>query len=514
MHTYETITDLMPTREMDDFSLHETIVDRVSYICKKYRNLVAVVDSTGHHTFSEIDYRSDLVAKYLVEEYGSSIQPISLLLSHSADYIITILGVIKAGRSFANIDRHAPSGTIDYIIENLGSNLLLYDSVNSDNARSIVSRQTSLKALDVCDLPKTTNCQFEKPRIESSNIAYIIYTSGTTGRPKGVVLTHYNVLSLAETFKQYLHIVPEDKALQVCPLWTAASAAEVFPFILNGGSIYPFSLEHDGLSLLPEFIDSNSITVLTFLPQLFRDLMLQLNRSRIFSYVRLIRVSGDRATKYDLDLFNKHFSTKCLLRVAYACSEAPIITHSYYRLGDQVTTNILPAGRNMAGSSISIVNADKVAVGPGVIGRIVIEGRFISDGYWQDKENTDKHFQFDGIRRRFFSSDLGMIDENGVLHHYGRSTAYATIQKKIYFRDIESTLLSLNDIQNVIIQHAYIEGIDILRLYVFLKNDASNVALRERIEALLSDFTCLKEIVFAASRDSLVWKQSRHQSPY
>src|SRR5690606_18312387 len=117
---------------------------------------------------------------------------------------------------------------------------------------------------------------------------------GSTGEPQGVVLTHRNVLAIARNHGRDFRLGIDDRATQLCPLWTAASCSEIFSALLNGCTLYPCAIKEQGVAAFLEVLDEERISTLTAAPPLFRLLFSAVDPGRRFDSVRLIRLGGDR----------------------------------------------------------------------------------------------------------------------------------------------------------------------------------------------------------------------------
>lgn len=142
---------------------------------------VAVVAGGTELTYRELDIRADHLARALIRQGVRPETPVAVMLERSAELVVAILAIIKAGGAYVPLDSRFPSSRIDLILRETGAALVLTEDVLT----ALLRAEPDPSELEVpCD-----------PR----QLAYIMYTSGSTGQPKGVAVTHRDVVGLALT---------------------------------------------------------------------------------------------------------------------------------------------------------------------------------------------------------------------------------------------------------------------------------------------------------------------------
>ncbi|WKX69277.1 non-ribosomal peptide synthetase [Streptomyces sp. XD-27] len=160
---------------------------------------VAVVFDGRHLTYAELDARSDRLARELAQRGIGPERLVGLALPRSADLIVGMLAVLKAGGAYLPIDPKYPSTRLDLILDDARPALILTDTGTAD-----VLPRTGIPCLLLGDVDfDSPGPDLEPAPTRPANAAYVMYTSGSTGTPKGVTITHRDVvngvLRLADT---------------------------------------------------------------------------------------------------------------------------------------------------------------------------------------------------------------------------------------------------------------------------------------------------------------------------
>jgi amino acid adenylation domain-containing protein/non-ribosomal peptide synthase protein (TIGR01720 family) len=159
----------------------------------------ALVSGSTRYSFAELNARANRLARYLVAVGVRPEQIVAVALPRTAEMVVALLAVLKAGAVYLPVDRDLPAERIAYLFEDANPVLVLttHDSAN------VHSGQTRVRLLDAPDAraaisgyAATNLGTAERRPISPAGAAYVIYTSGSTGKPKGVVVSHGNLTNL------------------------------------------------------------------------------------------------------------------------------------------------------------------------------------------------------------------------------------------------------------------------------------------------------------------------------
>ncbi|MEM9814105.1 MAG: AMP-binding protein, partial [Pseudomonadota bacterium] len=247
----------------------------------------------------------------------------------------------------------------------------------------------------------------------------LFYTSGTTGRPKGVMLSHTNMLTNAAGTSAAYGYTPEDTLLLSGPLFHLATGSRVFSAALYG---IPMVIQPKfDVETLMSLIDTHGVTTTTLVPTMFQ-MMLDHPRFAEFDLSSLKKLSYG-GSPMPVGLMER------LLRAfpgvtfgqGYGMTEVSpvmsVLPPADHRPQDGGYPKLSTVGRPMPYCDVRIVAPNRAPVSPGETGEIVVRGPNVMNGYWNRPEETDA-----ALREGFYhTGDAGWMDADGYLHLAGRT---------------------------------------------------------------------------------------------
>jgi fatty-acyl-CoA synthase len=242
----------------------------------------------------------------------------------------------------------------------------------------------------------------------------IVYTSGTMGKPKGVALTHTNLLSTALASADGLELTKDDVVFGVNTLFNVFGLGPGVLGSMAAGATFVLQEDlHPATSL--EIVQQEKVTVYHGVPTAF---ILDLHESNVSSdAVGTLRtgiiagapVAEDLVTRIKQDLVPE-------IRIAYGLTETGS-TVSITRASDPVGKQLATVGRPLEGTEVKILDFDGSQLPLESIGEIAVRGPGVMQGYYRQPGETAQVFTEDGF---FLTGDLGMVDDEGYLHVVGR----------------------------------------------------------------------------------------------
>ncbi|TXS22368.1 amino acid adenylation domain-containing protein, partial [Streptomyces sp. adm13(2018)] len=191
--------------------------------------------------YAELNRRANRLARLLAARGVGPEDRVALLLPRSAEFVVAILAVVKAGAAYVPVDPGYPEARIAHILGDAAPVRVLVDASTAAVAEAagrtplalddpaVTAELATLPGADLSDADRTAP-------LTAAHAAYVIYTSGSTGRPKGVVVTHAGLPGLADTFVRRLDVRPGSRVLQFASTGFDAMVPELCMGLLAGAT--------------------------------------------------------------------------------------------------------------------------------------------------------------------------------------------------------------------------------------------------------------------------------------
>ena len=404
---------------VDPETLPRRIHDPVEYWATRTPNAPALVDGrAGTLTYAELREAVAATAAILAEAGVRGGDRVLIVNENSAATVAALFATSRLDAWAVPVNARLAPVEIDRIRQHAGPRAILFTHVVSQEATAHAARYGAAEALAagagpiriVGGLPSEP-----EPVAASgaSQVAAVIYTSGTTGDPKGVMLTHSNLLFTATASGRLRRIVSEDFVIQLVPISHVFGLASVLLCAISAGARILLVPRFDPGQLANAL--ASGITVLEGVPALYAKLLEHLEttgRSLAAPGLRYISAGGSPLDidwkrsierRFGLPLNNGYGLTECSSNVAITRVDAP-------RDDDSI-------GLPLPGVALRFVGPDGVDVADGQIGESWIKGPNVMRGYYRDETATRSTLSGDGW---FRTGDLGRRGTDGYLFIVGR----------------------------------------------------------------------------------------------
>lgn len=391
-----------------------SVADLVMNIARSSPEAMAI--SAGGHsmTFGELAARSMRMANYLIAHGVGPEAPVALCLERSFDFIVSALGALAAGAAYLPLDPTWPAARLRTILDDAQVPLVI--------SRGALVARARANGADTIDLDTAAHeierCDFlaEPVAITRDKLAYIIYTSGSTGEPKGVEVTHGNLLNLIFWHRDAFGITAGDRASHLAGLGFDAAVWEIWPHLTAGATLVLVDEQaRTSAELLSEWLVKEGITV-AFVPTILAEPMLAQHWPSTIP-LRYLLTGGEALHRHPLPglpftVVNNYGPTECTV---------------------VATSGVLPAsgatelppciGRPIANTQIRILDSNQRPVAPGQVGEIYIAGTSVARGYRNQPQATAERFLPDSLNhgwRMYRTGDLGCFLPDGQIGFRGR----------------------------------------------------------------------------------------------
>jgi acyl-coenzyme A synthetase/AMP-(fatty) acid ligase/acyl carrier protein len=225
---------------------------------------------------------------------------------------------------------------------------------------------------------------------------------------------------------------------------------------LNGATLYPLDVKSEGLTGLLNLLIEDEITVYHSVTTLFRYLANTLTGVEKFPKLRLIILGGEPVLRREVTLYEKYFSSDCLLSTGLGSTETGTARVFLIDKKTEVNSNMMPPlGYEVEDKDILLLDDAGAEVDLGDIGEIAVKSRYLALGYWQNPTLTQAAFVPEpagGSERIYRTGDLGRLLPDGCLVHLGRKDFQVKIRGyRIELAEIEMALIDTGTLKEAIV---------------------------------------------------------------
>ena len=400
-------------------------------------------------TYDELNQTSNRLARTLPGLNEGQPMPVALLIEQGITLIVSILAVLKAGLSYAPLDRRQPKALLKKTLEDLQPCAIFADGRSLDIAKELAHGSCPVMNAETVE-SNLSGDNLDLP-VSPDAAAYVFYTSGSTGEPKGVIDRHRNVLHNVMRYTNSLGFSPEDRMSLVQHSSFSGTVSTLFGALLNGAAVFPFDLDQDGLAAIATWAQRERITIFHSVPSIFRQLA---TAWEPYPELRLIRLEGDKATTRDIETFQKTFAEGCLLVNGLGATECGLVRQYFIDKCIKLTGKVVPVGSPVEDMTVRVVDESGNDVPAGNIGEIVVRSPYLALGYWRKPELTAAKFEQDGSGAcTYRTGDLGAMSQDGCLEHLGRKDFQTKISgNNVDMADVEHVILEAESVAEALVQ--------------------------------------------------------------
>ena len=467
-----------------------TFYDRFVHCAERWPDHVALEiqrqDRLESCTYSELRRMAESVGRWITDNGFAPGERLAIFADNHPRWVATYLGIIAAGAIAVPLDTALHADQLATLLKDCGASLLFCnrrharlaaEGVAETRARLVLTDSELAGEFGQLNYLSTLTSMFEggpaafRPApSRPDHIASLLYTSGTTADPKGVMLTHGNLLAEVEAVFSWVDIGPNDALLGVLPMFhvLALMANLMLPLVKGARVCY---LETLNTTQLLRALQAREITALAVVPQFFyliydriveetgkRGAIAQSLLRLLMGINRGLRKRGINAGRFFFGRVHGIFGKRMRYLVTGGSRFDPQVARAFYAMGIDVlqayglteTTaavfanspgdNVIGSvGKAMKGVEAKIVQSEASEDASPPTGEVAIRGGVVMKGYWNRPDATAAALR-DGW---FFTGDLGYFDRDGNLFLTGRKKEIIVLSngKNIYPEEVESHYL-------------------------------------------------------------------------
>jgi acyl-CoA synthetase (AMP-forming)/AMP-acid ligase II len=422
-------------------SLPERISDIIQPWAENSPERLALVESSGTWTYRQLATAVTDAERWLTDAGVRPGDRVMVVCENCRAFVAVLLALANLDAWPALVNARLSAREVDEIREHCGARRAIYTTSVSPHAREHAKRHGaaiqepgSLGPIGIGPLNEKTEPEPLDPEV-AHRLAALIYTSGTTGLPKGVMLTHRNLLFVAAVSAKIRSLSPDDRLYGVLPMSHAVGLSVVLLGSLLSGSTLYLAWRFDPVAALATF-EKERLTVVLGAPGMFSLLAEYAKMKGLTSVkppaLRIISSSGaplqpvlkaQVESLFGMTLYNGYGVTECSPNISQAV------------VGERRTDTSV--GKVLPGVEVQLAGSDQQRVAEGEVGELWVRGPNVMKGYYRAPEETAAAINPEGW---FNTRDLARL-ENGYLFIVGRSKELIIrFGENVYPAEVEAVL--------------------------------------------------------------------------
>jgi long-chain acyl-CoA synthetase len=448
----------------------------------------AVITLSGSHSYGELRRAVSAIAAWLIAAGSERGDRVVLLADNSFFWIAAYLGTIRAGCVAVPLATGTSPSDLQYVVQSTQPRWLFvqqkYRGAFPSSGRTVISDIPSGGATDCIafeDLLAHSSFAGPFPVLDpSKDLAALMFTSGSTGHPRGVMVSHRNIVSNTASILQYMGLTDSDRVMAILPFYYCFGTSLLHTHLRAGATVV-IDLRFMFPDKVLRRMQEAECTGFAGVPSHFQLLLRNSSLNKMtFPHWRWVQQAGGHLAPFFIQqlrdaipgvrMFVMYGQTEATARLAYLPPE----------LLDRKLGSV---GKGIPGVNLRIVDESGGRVPRGDIGEIVAEGDNITLGYWGEPEATACTYR-DG---RLYTGDLARMDEDGFIYIVDRAGDFLKCAgNRVACKRVEDALLEFDELVEVAVVPIPDDNLgEAVKAYVVPRNGEFDIA--ERLLRFCSD---------------------------
>ncbi len=487
----------------------------------RFGEKTAVRVGDARYSYRDIDQMATRLALAMQKRGVRRHDRVGLFLPNGIDMVVGIFAALRCGAAFMPINPQTKAAKLRYMLTDSTPRCVVVQgelSATWSEATAGLSEPSSILVAGgspaaAPDGPKDARVESLSAAVETAgggltdpglidlDLASIIYTSGSTGDPKGVMLSHRNMVSACNSISEYLGLREDDVIMCALPLSFDYGLYQILMAFKMGATVFLEPSFSFPVKIL-EVMQKERITVFPGVPTMFAMLMgLDILTRFDLSAVRMFTNTAAALSAKQIEDLRKTFPQARLFSM-YGLTECKRVT---YLPPDQLDKRPTSVGRGMPNEEVYLIDEDGRRLPNGSIGQLVVRGSNVMVGYWNKPEETERRIkpgQYPG-ERVLHTGDLFRTDEEGYLFFVGRTDDIIKSRgEKVSPREVENAIHDLVGVSQVAVIGVPDPMLgEAIKAYIVLK-DGVTYSEREIVKhclARLENFMAPKHVEFVTT---------------
>jgi amino acid adenylation domain-containing protein len=490
---------------------------------------VALVVKGVRATYSEIDRRATALAHALMDSGVERGDRVIIFGDNTTETVISFWGVLKANAIVSVINPLTKHDKLTYYLNDCRAKVLITDMHLASVFNESVPHAEHLKKVivsgpyDAAKLPAVKNAESWDSALQRGealaasgahgaylkggpparrcidiDLASIIYTSGSTGDPKGVMLTHRNMLTAGTSISTYLEMVESDVVLGILPLAFDYGLYQMIMTFRVGGRLVlerSFAFPAQVLKVMAD----EKVTGFPGVPTIYAVLAEMKNLSSFdLSSINYVTNTAAALPVKHITMLRELFP-KARVYSMYGLTECKRCTYLPPKDIDRKPTSV---GIAIPDTELWIVDENGQKVGPNTVGQLVIRGATVMKGYWEKPEATAEKLKPGPVpgEQVLWTGDFCRLDEEGYLYFVGRMDDIIKSRgEKVAPKEVETAIMNIKGVKEAAVIGVPDEILgQAVKAFVVLEQGISftDKEIMKECQKRLENFMVPKHVVF------------------
>lgn len=401
---------------------------------------VAVLESSQTITYRSLARKSTLISHWLMNTGVQEGDRILIFCENSSFWIASYLGALRLGIVSVPLSPNISPSQLQIVIEESEPKVVFTDLKHLGKLELLLSKRScftpSMIPDDGGDSPAPVSS-----RAGEDAIACVMFTSGSSAKPRGVVVSHRNIIANTESILSYLSLTSSDRMMVVLPFYYCFGTSLLHTHLRAGGSLVlsrQFLFPDKVLKEMQEM----ECTGFAGVPTTFQILLRNSSMARMkFPHLRHVQQAGGRLPPDcirklqeqlpGVKIFIMYGQTEATARLSYLPPELLMVKQG-------------SVGKGIPGVELQVLDKAGRCVRPMQVGEIVASGANVTLGYWNDPQGTRETYR-NGL---LYTGDLATVDEEGFIFIVDRARDFLKVGGyRVSAREVEDTLLQFSGVR-------------------------------------------------------------------
>jgi long-chain acyl-CoA synthetase len=413
----------------------------------------ALIADGRSHSYRALDRMVTQLALAMQRRGVTRGDRVALFMRNGLEFVMGVFASLRCGAAFMPINPQTKAAKLRYILEDATPRCVLTEA----DLRGVLGAalaehagpapQVLVAGEPLAAAMAEAEGELMDPGLIDLDLAAIIYTSGSTGDPKGVMLSHRNMLAAADSISTYLGLCAGDVILCALPLSFDYGLYQVLMSAKVGATVvlepsFAFPTE------ILELMQREHVTVFPGVPTMFAMLMaLDLSRYQLPALRTITNTAAALSARQIADL--RRLFPRARLFSMYGLTECKRVS---YLPPAQLDVRPTSVGRGMPNQEVYLIDEQGHRLPLGRTGQLVVRGSNVMMGYWRKPEETERRLRpgtYPG-ERVLHTGDLFRTDSEGYLYFVGRTDDIIKSRgEKVSPREVENTIHELPAVSEV-----------------------------------------------------------------